>query len=151
MNEVLTTWRRFLDVFNEACLTDEWDALSPFLTEDADYRVSGFPMACHLHGRDAVIAGFAKSVRGFDRKFDQRHHEPVGIRYAQPDIVSAIAWTRYSKAGLPDVCVAAHGIWQFRDGRISHMSDMWDTTLAENANALAWLSQHGAGFDPAYA
>lgn len=151
MSDLLTPWRAFLDAFNTAYETDDWTPLAPMLTEDAEYRVSGIPFACHLRGRDAVIAGFAKSVRNFDRRFAARQHEPVGIRVMEPDTVSAIAWTRYTSADKGAIAVAAHGFWQFRDGRIERMLDVWDATLAENARALAWLAENGAGLDASYA
>lgn len=150
MTEMLQTWRDFLDTFNTACETDEWSLLEPFLTEDVQYRVTGMFMACHIHGRAAVIAGFAKSIRGFDRKFDSRQHEPVGVKTYDPDTVSAIAWGRYQKAGLPDVRIAAHGFWHFRDGKINAMTDVWDVTLVENQQALAWLAEHGSYMDASY-
>ena len=150
MTDMLTTWRTFLDVFNSACDTDEWSALAPFLTEDAQYRVTGIPFACHIKGRDAVIAGFAKSIRGFDRQFDTRQHEPVAIRAYDPDMVTALAWGRYQKAGLPDVRIAAQGYWQFRGGKIDSMLDVWDVKLLENHQALTWLAEHGAGMDASY-
>ncbi len=150
MTKMLETWRSFLNAFNTACETDDWSPLEPFLTEDVQYRVTGTFMACHINGRDEVIAGFAKSIRGFDRKFDSRQHEPVAVRTYDPDTVSALAWGKYEKAGLPDVRIAAQGYWHFRDDKIVAMTDVWDTTLLENQQALAWLAEHGAGMDASY-
>jgi len=150
MAEILTIWRAFLDEFNAACETDDWSKLGPYLTEDVEYQVTGMPFACQLSGRDSVIAGFAKSVRGFDQRFDSRVHEPVGIKLVEPDTVTAIAWGRYEKAGSPDVRIAAHGYWHFRDEKICRMMDIWDTTLAENRNALAWLAENGEDLDASY-
>lgn len=150
MTEMIKTWRAFLDAFNDACTTDEWAQLAPFLTEDVQYRVTGMPFACQIKGRDAVIAGFAKSIRGFDRHFDTRQHEPVAIRISEPDTVTAFAWGRYEKAGLPDVRIAAQGYWHFAEGKINAMLDIWDVTLMENQQALAWLEKHGGDMDASY-
>ncbi|MEP0069880.1 nuclear transport factor 2 family protein [Pyruvatibacter sp.] len=150
MTEMLHTWRAFLDAFNKACDTDEWGPLAPFLTEDVTYRVTGVPFACQIKGREAVVAGFAKSIRGFDQKFDSRVHEPVAIKVYDPDTVTCGAWGRYEKAGLPDVRICAQGYWHFSGGKISAMTDLWDVTLIENQHALAWLAEHGSDMDASY-
>ena len=150
MDQILKTWRAFLDAFNTACETDDWTPLEPFLTECVRYRVTGIPFACQIEGRDAVIAGFAKSIRGFDRNFDTRQHEPVAVRAYDPDTVTALAWGKYEKAGLPDVRIAAQGYWHFKDGKSDAMQDVWDVTLVENQQALSWLAEHGEDMDASY-
>lgn len=148
--DLLTQWRDWLDAFNTACSDDNWDRLGDYLTEDASYRVVGVPFACRIEGRDNVIAGFAKSVRGFDRKFDARRHNIVATRVFDPDMIMGEVWGSYHKADAPPLFVAARGFWQYRFDKIDLMIDVWDTSLVENAISLAWLAEHGQGLDASY-
>lgn len=148
---MLERWNAWIAAFDQACESDDWGPLETFLTEDVVYTVAGVPFACELRGRAAVIAGFQKSVRGFDRKFDRRHWTGVGVRVWAPNAISARAQGRYELAGAPPLTFAAKGHWVFRGDRISVMSDVYDTAEADIAAALAWLAEHGAGMDPSYA
>lgn len=148
---MLELWRDWIAAFDRACTTDDWSGLGERLSEDVVYVVAGVPYACELRGRDAVLAGFARSVRNFDRRFDSRSWSGVGIRLWTPNAVTGRARGYYTLVGKPDLTFSAQAQWIFRDGRISVMTDLYDPHEADTSAALAWLAEHGAGLDPSYA
>lgn len=151
---VIEPWKAWYAAFEQSALDDQWDRLASFLTEDAQYRVSGVPFACAIKGRDAIIAGFAKSFRGFDRKFDRRTHMVVGSRVHEPHHIEAAIWGIYEKAGLPTLAFSATGHWHFDGDRIGLMVDVYDPTRLDSQAAFAWLASYGetlGGLDPSYA
>ncbi len=148
--EQLTIWRSFLDAFNNACDDNDWQRLEPYLADDVEYRVVGVPFACRVRGKQSVIDGFAKSVAGFDSKFDERRHDIVGTRVYEPDLIVGEVWGSYHRAGIDPLYVNALGYWQFVGTKIDFMMDVWDVALVENQVALEWLAAHGDGLDASY-
>lgn len=147
---MLERWRQWIAAFDASCEDDEWERLAGFLDEEVRYQVSGLPFACTLEGREAVIAGFARSVRGFDRHFDERQWHGIGARFFAPGTITARATGVYRKAGLPLLCFAAHARWDFRDEKIVSMADIYDPEELDLQAALGWLADHGEAMDPAY-
>jgi ketosteroid isomerase-like protein len=148
--DVLKVWKEWIAAFDRACATDDWSSLSAFLTEDAVYIVAGAPFACEIRGREAVVAGFRRSIHGFDRKFDTRTWEGVGIKVWGETAITARAKGSYRLGSKPPISFSAHGSWYFRDGRISLMTDIYDVSEADVIATLQWLGEHGAGMDASY-
>lgn len=151
---ILDIWAKCYDAFEACAADDQWDRLRPFLTNDAQYRVAGVPFACTVKGADAIIAGFARSFAGFDRKFDRRTHMVVGTRLHEPNLLEMDIWGIYEKAGLPKLAFPALGQVHFDGERIGLMVDIYDATRLEAAAALQWMGMHGlavGGLDPRYA
>lgn len=148
---MIDTWRTWIAAFDEAVATDDWDALRPLLAENVTYTVSGVPFACHLVGADPVLAGFRKSITGFDRHFDQRWWFGVGVREFAPDVVRARAMGVYRLGDLPLLHFSAPSIWRFRDGKIAAMQDVYDLAEADVQAALGWLAEHAVHLDASYA
>ena len=129
MNNIIDRWREWIGVFDRACEDDDWSRLAPFLTDDVVYAVIGAPFACELRGRDAVIAGFARSIRNFDRKFDERRWFGVGIRNRwEPNAVTGRAMGWYRIGDEAPITFSAKGLWLFRGDRLSVIVDVYDTT-----------------------
>jgi hypothetical protein len=147
---MIERWREWIAAFDASVADDNWDRLIPFLCDDVVYSVANTPFACELRGRDAVIAGFAKSIRNFDHKFDERHWYGVGIRSYPPNAVAGRGMVRYRLVGNPDFCFSAHGLWIFRGNQLSIMTDVYDLEEADVIAALEWVGQYGEGFDPSY-
>ncbi len=135
----------------DACVADgDWQRLVPMLADDVVYRVTGVPFGCELRGRDAVLAGFARSIANFDRQFDERQWFGVGWR-AVGHCLSGRAMGVYRRTGAPLLSFSALEQLHLRDdGRISLISDVYDLTEFDNQLAMAWLASHGAGLDPSY-
>lgn len=148
---MLDRWNAWIAAFDAACVDDDWSRLEGFLTDDVVYSVAGAPFACELRGRALVIAGFARSIRGFDRRFDERRWYGVGIRVREPNAITGRAMGVYRLGSLPPLRFSAQSQWVFRDGRISLMTDVYDTEEADVTGALHWLSRYGEGLDPSYA
>jgi SnoaL-like domain len=147
---MIDQWRVWIAAF-DACVDDnDWDRLIPFLTEDVVYTVHGAPFACEVRGRDAVIAAFAKSIAGFDRKFSERRWLGVGIRDWATGAVSGRATGWYRLDEHPPISFSAHSQWIFRDGQISVMTDIYDVSEADSQATLTALATMGDGFDPSY-
>jgi hypothetical protein len=154
MVDVMVLWRDWYAAFEDSALDNRWERLAPFLSADVQYRVVGMPYACVLKGADQVIAGFAKSFEGFDRRFERRTHQVVGTRVFEPGLVTARIWGLYEKDGLPPLAFPATGHWHFDGGQIGLMVDIYDAAELEQAAAFNWLDAHNeamGGLDPSYA
>jgi hypothetical protein len=154
MVDVMARWRDWYEAFEQCAVDDRWDRLAPFLSADVQYRVTGMPYACVLKGVEQVIAGFAKSFEGFDRRFDTRTHQVVGMRVFEPGLITARIWGTYEKDGLPPLAFPATGHWHFDGDQIGLMVDVYDIAELELAEAFEWLGAHGeaiGGLDASYA
>lgn len=149
--EMMDRWYEWIAAFDASTIDDEWVRLAAFLAEDVIYAVTGAPFACELRGRDAVIAGFAKSVRGFDRKFDERRWFGVGLREWAPNAVTGRAMGWYRLGDHPPITFSARSLWLFRGDRLSMMTDVYDVAEPDVQAALTTLTMLGDGFDPSYA
>jgi predicted ester cyclase len=147
---MIKRWNAWIAAFDECVADDQWDRLKAFLTDDVVYAVTGIPMACEIRGRDAVIAGFARSIRNFDHKLGGREWYGVGIRFHAPNAITAQAMVVYRPAGMPVISFAAHGFWMFRGGQICMMTDVYDAEEIDAQVALALLEQSGGALDPSY-
>lgn len=147
---MIDRWREWIAAFDRACDDDDWERLGPFLTDDVVYAVTGAPFACEIRGRDQVIAGFAKSVRNFDHRFDERRWYGVGIRSFAPSGITgrAVGWYRLGDA--PPITFSALSLWHFRGDRLSLMTDVYDTTEHDVLLTLERLAELGVDVDPSY-
>jgi ketosteroid isomerase-like protein len=143
-------WRTWTTKFNEVAESDDWDRLRPMMTNDATYTVSGVPFACNIKGVDAVLAGFQKSIRNFDRHFDERMWFGVGIREFAPDVVTGRAMGVYRLGDKPLLHFSAISLWRFEDGKIAAMQDCYDLTESDVQSALMWLAEHAPDLDASY-
>ncbi len=148
---MITQWQAWIAAFDQTVADDDWGRLASFLTEDVVYAVTGAPFACELRGRDAVIAGFAKSIANFDRKFDRRAWHAVGVREWHPNGITGRAMGRYRLRDLPELAFSAQSLWLFRGEQICLMTDVYDMAEADVQAALGWIGEHGAGMDASYA
>jgi hypothetical protein len=147
---MIERWNEWIAAFDAAAADDQWDRLAPFLTDDVIYAVTGAPFSCEIRGRDAVIAGFAKSIRGFDHKFDERRWFGVGLRVWEPNAVTGRATGWYRIGDHASFTFSAQSLWLFRGDQLSIMTDVYDTSEADVQATLAVLAELGDGFDPSY-
>lgn len=147
---MLETWKHWIAAFDRAFETDDWTEAESHLTEDVVYFVAGVPFACELRGRNAVIAGFRKSLENFDRKFDSRSWEAVDIKVWADHAITGLAKGRYEHRGKPPITFAARSAWFFRGEQISVMTDIYDVSEVNAMETLGWLAEHGAEMDASY-
>jgi hypothetical protein len=50
------------DVFEQAYVNGDWQALAPFFREDVVYEVLNMPFHCVIRGRDAFLAGLPAAL-----------------------------------------------------------------------------------------
>ena len=148
---MIERWREWIGVFDRACEDDDWSRLRPYLTEDVIYAVTGAPFACELRGREDVIAGFARSVRNFDRRFDERRWHGVGVRSWAPNAITGRAMGWYRVGDEAPVTFSARSLWLFRGDLLSVMIDVYDTDEHDVISALDRLAELGLDADPSYA
>lgn len=147
---MITRWREWIAAFDRACDDDDWDRLVPFLTDDVIYAVTGAPFACEIRGRDEVIAGFAQSIRNFDRRFDERRWYGVGIRSFEPNAITGRATGWYRLGDAEPITFSAQSLWLFRGDRLSVMTDVYDTQEHDVLLTLERLAELGLDADPTY-
>lgn len=144
-------WQTWVSAFDACCTDRQWARLVPLLTPDMRYTVAGAPFSCDIVGRDAVIAGFARSIAGFDSHFDERRWIGVGIRESPPNIVSGRATGWYRLGSLPPLSFSAHSVWRFEGQLLGAITEVYDPAEADVQQAMAWLATNGPGLDPSYA
>lgn len=146
-------WRAWIASFEQAAESGAWEDAAEHLTEDCTYVVAGGPYACEIKGRDAVISAFQRSLTGFDRKFDHRDWRASKIRLHEPNGVSAVVTGTYVKDGKPPLRFGVDGQWFFRGDKIFLMTDLYDLGLADAADTLDWIEDHGdrMNLDASYA
>jgi SnoaL-like domain len=148
---MLDRWNTWISAFNQSCTDDDWARLEPYLADDVIYVVAGAPFACEIRGRDEVIAGFAKSIRNFDRHFDERRWYGVGIRVQEPNCVTGRSMGWYRLGNHAPITFSAISQWVFRGDHISVMTDVYDTQEADVVATMTRLAELGLDLDPSYA
>lgn len=149
--EIYRHWQSWIAAFDAAVDSDEWSKLGRFITEDVVYRVSGAPFDCHIRGREAVVAAFARSVRGFDHRFQRRDWSPIGIKIYESGYVQCRIHSAYQLDDANRISFEATGHWGFRDGKIDLMLDFYEAQQYDVQMALGALADLGDQFDPRYA
>lgn len=147
---VHTRWRAWIAAFDDAVARDDFSALGAFLTEDVVYRVHGGPFDCVLRGRQNVVAGFARSVRGFDHRTQGRDWTAIGIRVYDSGYVSCHIHSAYRLDAANRLSFEATGHWGFRGEQIELMVDVYDQGQHDVQLALGTLAALGAHVDPRY-
>jgi hypothetical protein len=148
---LIESWQAWVDAFDNCCADAQWSRLEPLIAPDMRYTVAGVPFACDIVGREAVIAGFARSIAGFDRHFAERRWIGVGIREFPPTIVSGRATGWYRLDAASTLSFSARSVWRFEDGRLGAIVETYDLAEADNVAALGWLGANAPHLDPGYA
>ena len=105
-------------------------------------------MGCRLTGPAAIFAGMKKSLDGFERKFAKRDIEVT----SGPEIFGdemRMGWkVVYTKVDLPPFVLRGNSIVRYADGKIVHLADSYDPSVA--AELAAWQRTSGVALDPSY-
>lgn len=134
--------------FEKTYADDDWSRLEKYFAPDAEYEVQKVSFACHIQGRDSVLAGIRRSVDGFDRKC-KRDLGFNGEPYVEGDRV-VLPWKgSYTYGDAPPLAISAVQTADYRDGLIFKLTDHYDDDVADRYND--WLAAHGQGLDPGYA
>lgn len=134
--------------FEHAYESDDWTSLAPFLAEEIVYEVHNAPFNCRVSGRDAVIAGFRRSLDGFDRKFTRTVGIGTQIREEGCNVL-VHSGIRFERPGIPAIETRLWEIATYRDDRITRILDIYDP--GADAIFAQWMAEWGEGLDPSYA
>jgi steroid delta-isomerase-like uncharacterized protein len=143
--------QRFLDyarTFEVAQAVHAWPLLERLFHPDAEHVVhEGGSLGGTDVGRDAVIAGLAKSVLDHDRRFDVRIPEIL----AGPEPRSDGVWMRYAltlrRAGLPDLRLEGEHLTRYAGGAIRRIEEWLPPGTPERV--ASYLAEHGPALRPA--
>jgi len=133
--------------FEAAYQDGDWSRLEPFLLEDVVYEVMNMPFHCVVRGRDAVLAGFQRSVE----RFDKLCIRTVGIDskiVEEGDNVLVHSGIRFERPGAPPTSTRLWEVATYRDGVIERIIDIYDPGASEAFEA--WMARWGANLDPTY-
>jgi SnoaL-like domain len=134
-------------VFERAYDTGEWVLLEPYFQPEASYEVMNMPFHCVLRGREAVVAGFKRSVERFDRLCTRT--VGLGSKITEEgDSVLINSGIRFRRSEGPEIEVRLWEIATYRDGLISRILDIYD--LDERTKFSNWMEKWGEGLDPSY-
>ena len=103
--------------------------------------------SCRIEGRNAIVAGFKKSLDGFDRHLKRTMHVVNGPS-EDGDKLSFVWFGRYSHAGVPPLELSARQTLLFNDDKIKLLVDEFLPTYGENART--WIESHRPDLNPAY-
>lgn len=133
--------------FETAYLKGDWRSLGGFFADDITYEVMNMPFHCVLRGREAVLAGFARSVERFDKLCTRT----VGIdatAHEEGDNVLISAGIRFEREGAPVLTSRLWEIATYIDGKVERLIDIYDAP--DNERFVRWMEDWGAGLDPSY-
>lgn len=136
--------RRAFDVAYE---NGDWRQLGEFFADDITYEVMNMPFHCIVKGRDAVLAGFARSVE----RFDKLCKRTVGIDSAisvEGSNVLISAGICFEREGAPALSARLWEIATYVDGKVARLIDIYD--LPDNQRFAQWMDQWGHGLDARY-
>ena len=134
--------------FEAAFWSDDFAALRPLLAPGAVHHADARGLlGTHDTGAEAFLAGLARSVHAFDRRFDVRIPEILEGPTTRPDGV----WMRYAlrlrRAGLPELAIAGEHLTRYEAGHIVAIEERLPPGTGERVDA--YLHEHAAELRPA--
>ena len=133
--------------FEAAYVTGDWSRIGSYFTSDAIYCVRNSNFDCEIRRPGNIIAGFKRSVDGFDRKLKRSLWVVDGPDENQ-DSTSFIWHGVYRCNDCPPLSLSARQTACYRDGLIERLTDEY---LPGCADAAAnWLNEHKPDLDPSY-
>jgi hypothetical protein len=146
--KLLTLFTAQRGAFETAYLGGDWAPLGAFYADNVTYEVMNMPFHCVLRGRDAVLAGFARSVERFDRHCTRTVGIDASAREEGANVLIS-AGIRFEREGAPALTSRLWEIATYVDGKVERLIDIYD--VGDNARFAAWMADWGAGLDPTYA
>lgn len=133
--------------FEAAYESGDWQPLSALLAGDVRYEVMNMPFHCDVRGRDAVLAGFKKSVE----RFDKHCIRTVGIASRLREEGARVlvhSGIRFERPGAPPTATRLWEVVTFKEGLVERIIDIYEPGAAEAFEA--WMAEWGQGLDPSY-
>ncbi len=144
----METFMAYAADFEKSYDDDDWDRVAPHFSDDAVYEVRSESMGCQLTGPQQIVAGFKKSLDGFDRRFDTRTIEIVGDIEQRGDELDAVWKVHYTKKGLAPYTLDGRSIIRCNDGKVVSLIDIYERSTEEAL--AAWVRENDFVVDPSY-
>lgn len=120
----LKTLVAYLEAFEQAYTSDNWNLIDPYFTADASYRVDGGPpFSGHWSSLEGIKTQFKTILDEFDRRFDERIPELLGRPKLKEDAILFEWKATYKLAGVPDFVLVGKSAAHMRDGQIYELID----------------------------
>jgi hypothetical protein len=152
MDQSLQVFSDYALAFEETYIDDNWSRLRKYFSDAASYEVRGGPLACEIHGVDAILTGLKKSVDGLDRRCDDRKLELTGTPTKQANDQGeewAVEWyVSYRRGDSPRGGFAGRSVFRAVDGVIVMLRDEY--TDDEMGKFAPWAMQYAADLDGSY-
>ena len=147
MASPLRTLLAYLEAFEVAYTSDDWNVLDAHFGEDASYTVEGSPpFAGVWQPREAIKTQFRKICNEFDRRFNERIVAEAGRPKLRGDEILFSWQARYRLSGAPDFLLVGSSSARIENGRISELLDI---ISAENcAAAEAYIRTYEQRLQP---
>lgn len=147
--DMMTTFLGYAQAFEATYADDDWRRLDEYLAPDLVYRVLGSPgWDCHVTGRDAVYAGIKQFIDGFDRRCVRRVAPGANPPSIEGDILRVPGLAAYRRDGSDELVLEMELMFEFRDGTIAAMSDVYPVLVGERLTA--WMARWGRDLQPSY-
>jgi hypothetical protein len=139
---------RYATAFETAVDTDDWSAVEPYFTEDAEYETLGEPpFNQRSQGRKNVMEHLKRSLDSFDRRFDVRENPEM---LEGPELRDGAVWFRwrvtYRVADAPPFPFEGEETAHFEGDRIRRLEDRFAPDTG--ARLATWMAEHGSKLKP---
>jgi ketosteroid isomerase-like protein len=134
--------------FETAYQSGDWRPLGEFFADDLTYEVMNMPFHCVLRGREAVLAGFERSVERFDKLCIRTVGINSTVREEGANVLIS-AGICFERDGAPALNSRLWEIASYVDGKIQRLIDIYDAP--DHDRFVQWMAAWGAGLDPRYA
>ncbi len=135
--------------FERSVADDDWGRIKPYFAADAVYEIVAEIYAAKIVGPDAIVAGFKKSLDGFDRVFDTRSVELTGELEVDGDQLSAPWKASYTKEGCDPYVLRGRSTVRYDGDLIASLTDSFDDEAVRELQE--WQKNNDLKVDPSYA
>jgi hypothetical protein len=135
------------EAFETAYENGDWSLLDPFLHEDITYEVMNMPFHCVIKGRAQVLAGFKRSVEGFDKLCIRTVGIGTKAREEGANVLGH-GGIRFERPNCPPLNSTLLEIATYRGDKIERLVDVYDPGMC--AEFETWMAKWGAGLDASY-
>jgi len=140
----LIQFSNYAQAFEVALVTDDWQPVGQYFTEDATVEVDSKLFGSHTQGRENILAYFRRSVERFDRRFDSR--EPLEL--SAPTLKDGgvyFPWiVTYRRKNLPPLELKGEEWDWYQDGLIARHLER----LSNEQEVAAWMAEYGKQLRP---
>ena len=137
---IINTFERFAEDFEDTINDDEWSRLEKYIAEDATYlNVGGPDPKCE--GRESILDYLKADVSNTDRRFDTRTLIALTPPTAEGNRLTRRWRCTYTLAGAPDLVVEGEARYLFEGDLIKEIEE--EPTTDSMRKVDKWLREYG--------